>query len=262
MPDGSVSAVPKHLVQALLGTLGLRLTRLQKTELSGSLSGFFFLLKERGFAPKHIVDVGANRGLWTRAALRYFPDAYYTLVEPQDHLRTHVQDLLALDGRIRWIGAGAGEKVGTLPFVIRPDDDVASTFILPSEEAKTERTSQIEKTERQIEIPIITLDEIVRTSNAPFPDLVKIDAEGLDLKVLTGASELIGKTDIFLLEAAVYPNGWENTLGNVIQTMDRLGYRMFDIHDLNYGPKGGRLLLLCETAFLRNASHLLDGPAY
>jgi hypothetical protein len=128
MPDGfSVRAVPKQLVQALLGTLGLRLTRLQKTGLSGSLSGFFFLLKERGFAPKHIVDVGANHGLWTRAALRYFPDAYYTLVEPQDHLRTHVQDLLALvDGRIRWIGAGAGEKVGTLPFVIRPYDDVAS----------------------------------------------------------------------------------------------------------------------------------------
>ena len=47
-----------------------------------------------GFAPKHIIDVGANRGLWTRTALQYFPDAHYTLIEPQDHLKTHIQDLL------------------------------------------------------------------------------------------------------------------------------------------------------------------------
>ena len=54
---------------------------------------------------------------------------------------------------------------------------------------------------RQIEVPVTTLNEIVRTSNVPFPDMVKIDAEGFDLKVLAGASELLGKTDIFLLEA-------------------------------------------------------------
>jgi hypothetical protein len=75
---------------------------------------------------------------------------------------------------------------------------------------------------RQIEVPVTTLNEIVRTSDAPFPDLVKIDAEGFDLRVLAGASELVVKTDIFLLEAAIWPCGFENTLGNVIQTMAHL----------------------------------------
>jgi hypothetical protein len=42
----------------------------------------FLLLKCRGFSPNHIVDVGANHGYWTRTALKYFPDAYYTLIEP------------------------------------------------------------------------------------------------------------------------------------------------------------------------------------
>ena len=80
---------------------------------------FFSALKARGFAPKHIMDVGANHGYWTRTSLKYFPDVYYTLIEPQDFLRENVQDLLAReDGKIRWIGAGASDKLGTLPFTI------------------------------------------------------------------------------------------------------------------------------------------------
>jgi FkbM family methyltransferase len=119
--------------------------------------------------------------------LKYFPDAYYTLVEPQDHLRIHVQDLLGRGGKIRWIGTGAGDKPGILPFTI-PHRDDSSSFIPTREAAKAAGT-------RQIEVPVTTLNEIVRSTDAPFPDLVKIDAEGFDLRVLAGASELVGKTD-------------------------------------------------------------------
>ena len=239
----------KQLVQTFLGTLGYRLDRIP-------LDLFFSVLKKRGFAPKHIVDIGANRGIWTRAALKHFPDAYYTLVEPQDYLRTHVQDLLGRDGKIRWIGAGAGDKSGTLPFTI-PFRDDASSFI-PTSGAATAAGM------RQIEVPVITLNEIVRTSKVPFPDMVKIDAEGFDLKVLAGASKLLGKTEIFLLEATVcakatiFHHDTENTLGNVIQAMAHAGYRILDITHLNRSPKYG-VLSLCEVAFLRNGSHLLDG---
>jgi hypothetical protein len=48
------------------------------------------MLKGRGFNPKHIIDVGANRGYWTRASIKFFPEAQYTLVEPQDFLKTYV----------------------------------------------------------------------------------------------------------------------------------------------------------------------------
>ena len=178
----------KQLVQAGFGAFGLRLTRLsnEPKHYYDLLDLLFLLLKRRGFSPNHIVDVGANHGYWTRTALNYFPDAYYTLIEPQEYLRENVEDLLAReDGKIRWIGAGASDKLGTLPFTIS-DRDVASTFIT-SEAAKAHSI-------RQIEVPVVTLNEIVRTSSAPFPEMVKIDAEGFDLKVIAGASELLGRT--------------------------------------------------------------------
>jgi hypothetical protein len=94
----------KQLLKSFLATLGFRLIRLRAPgEYEDNYDGlnfFFRMLKQRGFAPKHIVDIGANHGEWTRTALKYFLDAYYTLVEPQDHLKIHIQDLFGRDGSL------------------------------------------------------------------------------------------------------------------------------------------------------------------
>lgn len=85
--------------------------------------------------------------------------------------------------------------------------------------------------------------------------MVKIDAEGFDLKVIRGASNLIGKTDVFLLEAGVLCP-FENSVAKVVSTMENFGYRLVDITELNRSPKYG-VLWLTELAFLRATSPLL-----
>jgi FkbM family methyltransferase len=64
-------------------------------------------LKRQGFNPRQVIDVGANHGNWTRTAARFFPDAQYTLIEPQEFLKERVQDLVDSGYKIRWITAGA-----------------------------------------------------------------------------------------------------------------------------------------------------------
>src|ERR1700731_928721 len=107
----------KQFVQWALGRFGFRLVRLDHGPAYG-LDCFFPLLKQFGFAPRHIIDIGANHGDWTRIAIKYFPNASYTLVEPQDHLKVHISDLLRHGYKIRWLNVGAGEKSGSLPFTI------------------------------------------------------------------------------------------------------------------------------------------------
>ena len=115
------------LVQSGLKKLGLRLVRngnlVQAAPSPYGLDCFFGALKNLHFRPKHIVDVGANNGSWTRKAILYFPDSHYTLVEPQDHLKVHIQDLLNRDNKISWINAGVADKSGVLPFTISYRDD-------------------------------------------------------------------------------------------------------------------------------------------
>ena len=208
-------------------------------------------LKRFGFAPAHIIDVGANKGDWTRNAIKFFPDAHYTLMEPQDNLKTHIEDLIEAGHKIRWINAGAGDKSGSRPFTISPHDD-RSTFTLSKEEAAAEGL-------RQVIMEVKTLNDVVSMGIEPVPDMVKIDAEGLDLRVLEGGSELFGKTDVFVLEAAVCAR-FENTVAKAMKRLSDAGYKLIDITDLNRSPKHG-VLWLCELVFLREASPLLDAAS-
>jgi FkbM family methyltransferase len=194
------------------------------------LGHFFPLLRRLGFAPRHVVDVGANRGYWTRAAFKYFPNAVYTLVEPQDHLKFYTQDLVTQGCKIRWINAGCGDFCGTLPLIVSYRDD-SSTFVDRHDNPTAQR----------ITVPIITLNQIVASSDAGLPELVKIDAEGFDLKVLAGASDLLGKTDIFLVEAVVWgaDGAYDNSVAKVVRFMAEVGYNVMDITDLNRSPKYG-----------------------
>jgi FkbM family methyltransferase len=241
----------RGLVQSALGKFGYRIVRIvEGPRPSGGLSPFFGLLKRFGFAPKHILDIGANHGVWTREAIRFFPEARYTLVEPQDRLKSSIQDLLDCGCKIQWVNAGASDRAGTLPFTLADRDD-SRTFALTEEQARAAGF-------QQILVPVRTVNEIVATAGGDLPDMVKIDAEGLDLRVLAGASDLLGKTDIFLVEAVVCAGGYENTVEETVKFMRASGYRLIDVTELIRSPKHG-VLWLCDLAFLRVGSTLLDG---
>jgi FkbM family methyltransferase len=245
----------KQLVRSILAKMGYQLVRTPvslepspKSVPSNPLDCFFSTLRELNFQPTHILDVGANRGIWTRRALHYFPHCAYTLIEPQEQLKSDVADLLELNPKIQWITAGAGDENKTLKFTLCDRDD-SSNFRFSSEAANAQGF-------QQIEVEILTLNDVINRFNLSTPEMVKIDTEGFDLKVISGASELIGKTEIFLLESAVCAKEIENTLARNIATMQRLGYVPFDITDLNRSPKYG-VLWLCEVAFIKETSLLL-----
>jgi len=73
----------KRSIQKILSAFGYRLVPLS-TVPDCSLERFFPLIKNFGFRPRNVWDVGANHGNWTRAAVSFFPDAEYTLIEPHD----------------------------------------------------------------------------------------------------------------------------------------------------------------------------------
>ena len=237
----------KQGIQKLVSKLGYRLVPLTNMELC-SLERFFPLLKRSGFGPKHIWDVGANHGNWTRVAIRYFPDADYTLIEPQDALKVHVQDLVRSGHKLRWISAGAGNHAGTLPLYIATLDH-SSSFL---------DVSRIkEDAIQRVEVPVRTLNEIRTTFSLPAPNMLKIDAEGLDLKVLEGATDLVGHTEIVLAEGSIGQLDFENKAGALIGAMEDYGYRLIDITDVLRSPNHDALWL-CEFAFLLKSSELLN----
>ena len=206
------------------------------------LFNFYDTLKKMGFTPKHIVDIGANHGTWTREALHHFPDAYYTLLEPQNWLKDSFQDILDANSKVQFYPVGAGDKEGSFQFTIVDRDDSCS-FRYSREEAKAAGF-------KQVEIPVVTLNGLLSNSELPIPDIIKIDAEGLDIEVLKGASNFFGKTEIFMVEAGVVNKLFDNSFLKLINFMDENNYRLFEITDLNR-PFSPSVLWLVELVFVK-----------
>lgn len=203
---------------------------------------FYEVLTSAGFEPAHIIDVGANHGNYTRKARSKFPRARITMIEPQSWLQPSFQDLLDRDPLIRFFPVGAGRRRGSFLFTIAKRDD-SSTFRLSPEEAQARGLEQKE-------IPVVTLNELVAENDLPVPDIIKIDAEGLDLEVLEGASDFFGRTEVFLVEAGIVNKMFANSLRDMVNYMDDKGYRLCDITDLNR-PFDVPVLWLVELAFVR-----------
>tara|TARA_R100000935_G_scaffold1517_1_gene4863 strand:+ start:44736 stop:45503 length:768 start_codon:yes stop_codon:yes gene_type:complete len=243
----------KKLISSAIAPVALRVgyrkISLNKLEAKNQLLNYCFVsLKQMGFTPKHIVDVGANKGTWTREAMHYFPDAYYTLIEPQKRLKVHFEDLL-VSKKVSYYPVGAGSEKGSFKFTLHERDDSCSFQYSEAAAAKLGY--------EQVDIPVETLDNLLSQNPAiPSPDLIKIDAEGLDLEVIKGAGSFLGKTEVFLVEVGVCNIYIKNDILTVLNYMDSIGYRMFDVTDLNR-PFRPKALWLMELVFVKKGG-LLD----
>lgn len=243
----------KKVSKVLLKNLGYTVSKVSTVKTVDTntkdflLSNFYNTLKKINFEPKHIVDVGANHGTWSREALQYFPDAYYTLLEPQEWLKESFNDILEKNPKVQFHSVGAGEKKGSFLFTIVDRDDSCS-FRYTKEEA-------LEAGFKQIEIPVVTLNDLLFESEIPVPDIIKIDAEGLDIEVLKGASDFFGKTEIFMVEAGVVNKAFHNSFLELINFMDDKGYRLFEITDLNR-PFELKVLWLVELVFVKKGGFI------
>lgn len=214
-----------------------RPTSNSKNELIGNA---FLVLKNAGFQPKHILDIGANHGTWSREVYQYFQSSNYTLIEPQERLKDSFKDLLQ-NPQFMYLPIGVGSSAGFFNLTLTERDD-SCNFRLSEEEAQ-------QKGLTQIKVEVDTVDNVVAKSPFGIPDLVKIDAEGIDLEVLKGARTILGKTEVVLIEAGVMSPTFENTVKKVIDAMDEYGYKLFDITDLNR-PFKNKVLWLVEMMFV------------
>ena len=209
----------------------------------GDLVSSLLNMAERGFDAKHIVDVGANHGKWSRKAAWVYPQATFTLIEPQQEMKPFLDRFCEEHPRAEWINAGAADQMGEQLLTVHPDT-VSTTFTM------SERSAKASGFECR-SVPVVTLDHVAQNVIHAIPDIVKIDAEGFECKILRGAQSLVGKTEVFLLEVPFVepPENW-NSFAEIIAFMAERQYVPYDFTSFQKRPYDGALGL-CEIAFAR-----------
>lgn len=221
----------KRLIQQAIGCFGYELRRTitlnggapgSETRPIGQLDLFLQDVAARRFLPRGIVDVGANRGNWTRIALSVFPGTPVILIEPQDEMQPQLEALIKEAPQCRVVQAGAGREAGELVQTIYPDTE-GSTFLQP-------REASLQVPERRRKTRIVTIDDILRAEPRFEPDLVKLDIQGFELEALAGGSSLFGRTELFVIEVSLFEFMPKVPLAReVINFMAARNYELYDV---------------------------------
>ncbi len=190
----------------------------------GIKDSMFFSIREmkrRGFAPRTVIDVGAYTGGWTSKVINTYPEARFIMLEAQPDKKSLLDNVCNNNNNIEcYISLLGSKEKSTVPYYLM---ETGSSVL----EENTEYDREITK------LPMHTLDNIIDPDTIEQPCFLKLDVQGYEIEVLKGASKLMKKTDVILLEISILEyNKGAPLLAEVIQFMDSNGFSVFDITDL------------------------------
>ena len=175
-----------------------------------------------GFSPKNILDVGANRGLWSLEVKEVFPSASFFLIEGNNNLR----DVLASRGFPFTINL-VSDQIKNVTFYRNGDKDATGSSMF------LENTKYFESPATYAtNITAYPIDEIVRQNNVGPFQMMKMDIQGAELLAIEGALKTLDTVDVLVTEVPVmnYNQGAPSFL-QIFNALDDLGFAFFDILD-------------------------------
>lgn len=168
-----------------------------------------------GFYPNTVFDVGVYHG--TYELYNVWPKARLILVDPLNECEEAMRYICAHRAApATHIVAAAGDhdgeaKIGSL-------DDLAGASIVSDSGQRS--------------VPMYTLDSLDIMLKGVAPYLLKIDVQGAETLVLSGASRILPSCEVVMLETQLFDFAKTgNTLPEVIALMKSKGFVPFEIYD-------------------------------
>jgi FkbM family methyltransferase len=150
----------------------------------------------------HVVfDVGANRGLTSAAYTAVFPNATIHAFEPFPETCHAFRTNLGNNPFIRLNEVAVSDKEGVASLHVNTSVDTNSLLESQALGVSSDKSCQ---TQTAIEVPTITLDSYCKSHSIEKIDILKIDVQGAEIKVLQGAKELLQQGRIRLIYTETY----------------------------------------------------------
>lgn len=200
-------------------------------------------LKNQGFTPDFVLDVGASSGIWSHTAGLIFLESRFILIDPlMSKYGEQARDYyLKRTPNPTFLECAISNQAGKTTFQVSPDL-YGSSLLNPADF----------RTYESIEVTIRTLDEIAQDQKLSGRGMLKIDVQCAEHLVLEGATQLLSLIDVIIIELSFVrydPNAL--VFAEMLELLTSLGFRYYDETGDWRSPIDGTLLQK-EIVFLRN----------
>lgn len=196
----------------------------------GNLWQFLTSITHRGFKCSNVLDVGANKGEWSTLVKKIFPDANMFMIEPLAEMEDNLKKFCIENPGSRYFMYGAASAPTKWYLTTWGDDLAGASCVVPENQF-------LKSQNKQREIELITIDSLIEEGKVPIPELAKLDIQGYEIEALKGATKLLGKTELLILECSLYQYSKGIPLASdVIGFMKEKGYEVYDFVGFNRRP--------------------------
>jgi FkbM family methyltransferase len=217
----NIKQASKTLVKRLLESRGYVIYNLQahRARMESGIEG----LSKRNHTINTVVDVGASDGRWSSMFMKTYPMCNYLLVEAQPTHREAIEQFCRTQKNAQFVLAAAGDAVGQVNF------DVSDAFV--------GQAVRLQSSSKNIIVPMTTIDYEIQARGLPGPYLIKLDTHGFEVPILKGAQDVLGKTEVIIMECYNFRISPECLLFfEMCQHLGKSGFRCIDLVDPRHRP--------------------------
>lgn len=207
-------------------------------------------LKQNGFSPTSVFDVGAYQGDFANLCFQLWPETTVTcfevLPEPSNKILTMAKQ----------------RNLQLIPCLLGAQIRAQVEFNL-AETASSVLTEQAHPQTRKATFPMRTIDDVVeRDLQGQAPDFLKLDVQGYELEVLKGAARSLPSVQVVLAEVNLL-DIYEGVplIADFISWMHDRGWAAYDICGLIRRPLD-RALWQADMIFVPENSRFRENKNY
>ena len=215
------------------------------------ISDYLEKLRNKGFFPNNILDIGANVGNFTKMCKRIWPLSKSVMIEGNKNCTFE----LSLIGDPFYINLLGDEDNKTVTFYKSKVSDKCTGNSIYRENTDAYNDENVIMTTETL----ITLDTLLKHTGIK-PEFAKLDTQGSELDILKGGHEVLKECKYILLEVSLkYYNEGIHLKEEVVNFMQSYGYNNYEVIEDHIADSNSMFGIKKGDIFQQDIMFIRDG---
>lgn len=190
------------------------------------------MAQTKDFKPRVIIDCGANEGMWAKMIRNIFPDSRIVMLEALPMLEGPIKEVIKAVGNAEYKITALGDKKEEVSFYMGTER--SANLDTTKGSSMFQENTKFFANVKPTKMTALPLDDIIaERGHFGKLDMLKLDVQGAEIKVLKGATKVLQEVTFVLLEVStVKYNAGGACYHEVDEFLRKKGFAMYDILDV------------------------------